>query len=191
MIIKLRPPINVTCYFLHYMISMEYSHVTALSLSLLLLLHSLSPTNAATQLVDGVCKQTINYADCVKALESDSRTPSASSLKSLAKIALGLAVSNATEGKSYIDNLLTKSRTAPVEKCSSWYEAVVASFRSALNELDEDALTANYDAKIAGDYASSCENELSSGGVKVPEISIRNNYVQLYSSIGFVVTDKL
>jgi pectinesterase inhibitor-like protein len=176
------------------MISMEFSHgraVMVLPLSLLLLLHSLSPTNAATQLVIGVCKQTINYINCVEALESDSRTPSASNLKDLAKIALGLALSNATESKSYIDGLLKKQRTAPVEKCSFWYEAVVGSFRSSLNELEEDALTANYDAKIAGDYAISCENELSTGQVRVRAISTRNNYVLLYSSIGFVITNQL
>ncbi|KAE8100390.1 hypothetical protein FH972_018296 [Carpinus fangiana] len=110
---------------------MEYSHARAVmtvALSFLLLLHSLSPTTVATKLVEGVCKKTISYANCVEALDSDSRTLSASNLKDLAKIALGLALSNATES-------------------------------NALVELEEDAVTANYDAKIAGDYAVGCENE--------------------------------
>ncbi|KAE8100392.1 hypothetical protein FH972_018298 [Carpinus fangiana] len=173
---------------------MEYSDARAVmtvALSFLLLLHSLSPTTAATKLVEGVCKKTISYANCVEALDSDSRTPSASNLKDLAKIALGLALSNATESKSFIDKLLKIKRTAAVAKCSSWYKLVVASFRSALEEVEEDALTANYDAKIASDYAVSCENELGSRGIKIPAISTINNYVQLYSSIGFVITNEL
>ena len=173
---------------------MENSHaraVMALALSFLILFHSLSPTTAATKLVEGVCKKTISYANCVEALDSDSRIPSASNLKDLAKIALGLALSNATESKSFIDKLLKIKRTAAVAKCSSSYKLVVASFRSALEEVEEDALTANYDAKIASDYAISCENELGSHGIKIPAISTRNNYVQLYSSIGFVITNEL
>jgi hypothetical protein len=69
---------------------------------------------------------------------------------------------------------------------------VVALFWSSLNELEEDALTANYDAKIASDYTISCENEFSSTGrVRVRAISTRNNYVLLNSSIGFVITNQL
>jgi pectinesterase inhibitor-like protein len=161
------------------------------ALSFLLLLHSLSPTTATTKLVEGVCKKTVSYTSCVEALDSDSRTSSVSNLKDLAKIALGLALSNATESKSFIDGLLKIKRTTAVAKCSSSYKLVVASFRSALEEVEEDALSANYDAKIAGDSAVSCENELGSSGIKVPAISTRNKYIQLYSNIGFVITNEL
>lgn len=171
----------------------------AFAVSLLLVFHFPLPTNGATKLVEGVCKEAVDYAtkgtlsygSCLEALESDSRTRSASDLKDLAKIALQLALANATASKAYIDDLLKKNHTAAIEKCFSLYKFVVGSFWSALQELDEDVMTANYDVKIAGDDASACENELLSGGVKVPEISRRNNDVQLYSSIGFVITNKL
>ncbi|XP_050252010.1 uncharacterized protein LOC126698670 [Quercus robur] len=102
-----------------------------------------------------------------------------------------MAVANSTKSKAYIYDLLNKNHTEPIKQCSFWYGAVVGSFRSALGELDEDTLTANYDAKVAADGANICENALASAGVQVPSISTRNNYVRLYSSIGFEVTNDL
>ena len=165
--------------------------ILVFTFSLILFFHSPSQTNASTEIVEGVCNQTIDYANCLKALGSDSRTPKASNLKDLAKVALELAVANATESKAYIDYLLDKNRTAPIKVCSYWYKLVVASFRSALTELEEDVRTANYDVKIAGDDSNYCENALVSAGVQVPSISTRNNHMKLYSSIGAEITYQL
>ncbi|KAB1201072.1 hypothetical protein CJ030_MR0G005128 [Morella rubra] len=179
----------------------SHCQAIAFTLSLLLLFHSPFPSNAATKRVEGVCKQavdyassnpgTVSYANCLEAFESDSRARYASNFKDLTTIALGLAVTNATESQAYIDGLLERSHTAAIERCSSWYEGVVARFQSARDELDEDFVCANIDVKVAGDYASNCENELVSAGVKVAAISTRNNYVHLYSSIAFVITKDL
>ncbi|KAM4080423.1 hypothetical protein ACJW30_11G015100 [Castanea mollissima] len=167
--------------------------LVALTFSLLFLFfHYPLPTNASTnKLVDSVCKKTINNGDCINALESHPRTATTSELKDLAKIAFQMAVANSTESKTYIDDLLNKNHTESIKKCSFWYGAVVGSFRSGLEELDVDALTANYDAKVAADGANNCENALASAGVQVPSISTRNKYVRLYGSIGFEVTNDL
>uniref|UniRef100_A0A7N2KVP1 Pectinesterase inhibitor domain-containing protein n=2 Tax=Quercus lobata TaxID=97700 RepID=A0A7N2KVP1_QUELO len=184
------------------MTNMDFQgHVLVVNLTfyfylLFLFFHSPLQTNASsssssTKLIESVCKNTIDNANCLKALESDPRAVKASRLKDLAKIALELAVANATESKAYIDALLTKNHTEPIKQCSFWFEAVVGSFRSALRELDEDVLSANYDSKIAGDDADSCENALALGKVQIPSISTRNNYAKLYSSIAFEITNLL
>ncbi|KAG6673880.1 hypothetical protein I3842_15G013600 [Carya illinoinensis] len=157
-------------------------------------------TNAATELVECVCKEAVErdtkgivtYDSCLEALESDSRTRTTSNLKALAKIALELGLANATVSEAYVDDLLKKNRTsAPLEQCSSWYDSAVGSFRSALGELDDDVDVASYDVRIAADDANHCEDALASGGFKVPSISIRNDYIKLYSFIGYVIIDKL
>ncbi|XP_040997085.1 uncharacterized protein LOC121243090 [Juglans microcarpa x Juglans regia] len=178
--------------------------VLGLALISILSLFFYSPlgTNAAThELVEGVCKEAVEratkgnivtYENCLEALESDSRTRTTSNLKALAKIALELALANATESEAYVDDLLKKNRTsAPLEACSSWYDSAVGSFRSALGELDDDVEVASYDVRIAADDANYCEDALASGGVKVPSISTRNDYIKLYSFIGYVIIDKL
>ncbi|KAF5444544.1 hypothetical protein F2P56_033668 [Juglans regia] len=173
------------------MVSQVHAVLLMLSLSILVFSQSFLPANAAKNLVPDVCRETISYAGCMHAFQSDPRAKTASNFMDLAKIALELGLKNAIDSKAYIDGLLEKNHAAPIKKCSFWYEAVVGSFQSALSELKEDALTANYDVKIAGDDAASCENELASGGVKVPSISARNNDVALYSNIGDVITNKL
>ncbi|KAL0015715.1 hypothetical protein SO802_002784 [Lithocarpus litseifolius] len=178
------------------MTNMDFQgHVLVVTLTfylLFLFFHSPLQTNASsTKLIGSVCKNTIDNDNCLKALESDPRAVKASRLKDLAKISLELAVANATESKTYIDALLTKNHTEPIKQCSFWFEAVVGSFRSALRELDEDVLSANYDSKIAGDDADSCENALALGKVQIPSISTRNNYAKLYSSIAFEITNLL
>ncbi|XP_007200094.1 uncharacterized protein LOC18766908 [Prunus persica] len=164
------------------------SYALAFFFALFLFLSSSSLANASTQLIDDVCKNTINNAECLKILDSNPQALSASSYKDLAQVALGLAIANAEDSQTFINNLLKSDPRDAIKKCASSYKAVVASFKSSKAEIEEDPMTANYDAKIAGDDAGNCETALSSQGVKVPEISARNHVVQLYSSIGDAVT---
>lgn len=146
-------------------------------------------------LVDNVCNQTIDYTKCVQALESNPRINSVQSYEDLAEIALEMAISNANDSLSLINQMITTiaNGTAELEAlgfCAFCYEAIVGSFRSALLELDEDIMTANYDVAVARDEADSCEDELVSEKVQLPLISDRNSQVKLYSSIGYVITDQ-
>lgn len=88
-----------------------------------LFFYSLSRTNAAMsfELIKCVCKEVeelgtkgsiITYANCLEALESDSRTQTTWKLKNLAKIALELALANVIESKAYNDDLLNKNYTS-------------------------------------------------------------------------------
>ncbi|KAJ7974029.1 Pectinesterase inhibitor domain containing protein [Quillaja saponaria] len=166
--------------------------LSAISLSLLLLVNSPLPTTATSQLIESVCNQTsISSSKCVKLLESDPRSSSATNLHDLAKVVLEAAITNSTDSLSFINKMLKNNSTEPIKKCAFWYEAVVGSFNSALKELDEDIETANYDVKIAGDDANNCETSIASSGVKIPSISSRNDIIKLYSDILFVITNKL
>lgn len=159
--------------------------------SLLLFLSSPSSTKASTKFVETVCRQTINNSKCLKALKSDLRTASASNYKEIAPIALDLAIVNAKNSYAFINNLIKTNPSEAVKQCANSYKFVVLDFQSARVELDEDALTANYDIKMAVvDNISQCETALKSG-VQVPEISSRNNLVYLYSNIGDIITEKL
>ncbi|KAG5232392.1 cell wall / vacuolar inhibitor of fructosidase [Salix suchowensis] len=66
-----------------------------------------------------------------------------------------------------------------------------ASFKSALSELSEDPLSANYDSRVAGDDVQECEDELARDKARFPGLTTRNNYGKLYSAIAFVVTNHL
>ncbi|RVX13293.1 putative invertase inhibitor [Vitis vinifera] len=167
-----------------------------LIIPLLFLTHSLSPAHAASELVDGVCHESQNYSFCIQALESDPKTPAAKDYMDLAVISLNLGISNTTDTRSYINDLYESPETDPSKKpalkgCISGYDGAVGSFKSALGELKEDALTANYDAKVAGDGAVSCEDQLASGGVKDSSISARNQFTLSLSNIADVITTHL
>ncbi|KAF4352094.1 pectinesterase inhibitor-like [Cannabis sativa] len=174
---------------------------TTLSLSLLFFLFLFSSsTKAQTSspsniLVDKICKKTLDNTKCLAALESDPRSKTATSLKALAKISVQLSISNAKGSLNFINDEIKKGsgsgQQEVLEQCASSYKAMVLSFSSALEELDEDVMTANYDIKVAGDDADLCQAEMASKKVEIPSLADRNDQVKLYSNIGFVITDKL
>ena len=154
--------------------------------------------HSSPELVQFICNLTSVYEFCMEALGSDPRTASAPDIRSMAKIALDLAVTNATNVRNYIGCMLNRKDLKPaalksaLEKCGSWYESVFYSFRSALVEVGEDdAMTANYDALVAGDFIHDCEWELSSRGVSDPSISAKGQVMMHFVRIGDTVTDLL
>ncbi|KAH7525091.1 hypothetical protein FEM48_Zijuj06G0188200 [Ziziphus jujuba var. spinosa] len=165
--------------------------ITFFTISLLIFLStSPSPTNATSKLVDSVCRKTDYSSKCQQLIGSDPRTKDLVDPKKLAKVVLEMGISDAERSYKFINRMLKNNPTEPIKKCLSSYQDVAATFKSALAEIDEDPETANYDVKIAVDYADDCENELAKGPPN-PEISARNVQVRLYSSIGFVVTAML
>ena len=163
---------------------------------LLFLNHSLSPAHAASELVEGVCHESQSYSFCIQALESDPKTPATKDYMDLAVIALKLGISNSTATRSYISRLYKNPKTDPRKKpalkgCLSGYDEAVESFKSALGELKEDPLTANYDAKVASDGAVLCSDFLASAGIKDSSISDGNRFTSSFSNIAFVITNHL
>ncbi|KAF2291112.1 hypothetical protein GH714_020161 [Hevea brasiliensis] len=125
--------------------------------------------NAPSKLVEDVCNQAkelgTKFADCVDGLLLDPTSA------------------------QQISPLLPISK--PLKSCLSWYEAIIASFKSALIELEEDVPSANYDVKMVGDYVQGCEDELARDKVQIPSVTTRDNYAKLYSNIAFVITEHL
>jgi pectinesterase inhibitor-like protein len=86
--------------------------VPTLFFASVLLFISSPSTKASTQFVETVCSQTINNSECLKALESDPQTASASNYKDIAPSALDLAIVNAKDSYAFINNLI---KTNPSE----------------------------------------------------------------------------
>lgn len=162
-----------------------------------------SPANAASELVHRVCKETETYAaKCQQVLGSDPRTRSVEDPRLLAEISLQLSVANAKDSLAFIKKIREEEEEEEEEaiiiqmrRCESFYEAAVASFRSALDELEEDPLTASYDVAVVADYALGCESALAQLGSRVVPhssiISARNDQLVFFSRICFVVTTLL
>ncbi|KAJ6762638.1 PLANT INVERTASE/PECTIN METHYLESTERASE INHIBITOR SUPERFAMILY PROTEIN [Salix purpurea] len=174
------------------------AHRFMLLLTILMVLVSRSnAANAPSKLIQDICKETAEsqgtYDGCVGALELDPTADSAD-ISKLAEISLRLGISNTTDTQNYIRKLI-KDATPEAQKtlstCLSSYVAATASFKSALSELSEDPLSANYDSRVAGDDVQECEDELARDKARFPGLTARNNYGKLYSAIAFVVTNHL
>ena len=167
-------------------------------ISLFFLIHFLSPAQAASKLVEGVCHETNNYSFCIQALESDPKTRAAKNYMDLAVIALNLGISNSTATRSYIARLYKNPKKkrdhrkkSALKSCLWGYDGTVLSFRSALMELKEDPLTANYNAKVAGDGAVYCSSFMASARIKDSSISDGNRFASSLSFIAFLITNHL
>ncbi|KAJ9146099.1 hypothetical protein P3X46_028409 [Hevea brasiliensis] len=167
-----------------------------LSAVFMIMISHLMAGNAPSKLVEDVCNQAkelgTKFADCVDGLLLDP-TSATANLTTLAHISIQLGISNATDTQTYIENMLKSNPglQKPLKSCLSWYEAIIASFKSALIELEEDVPSANYDVKMVGDYVQGCEDELARDKVQIPSVTTRDNYAKLYSNIAFVITEHL
>ncbi|KAB5529195.1 hypothetical protein DKX38_019276 [Salix brachista] len=167
---------------------------------LMVLVSRSNAANAPSQLIQDICKETAEsqgtYDGCVGALELDPTADSAD-ISKLAEISLRLGISNTTDTQNYIKKLIKDAtpesqKTLSVDPLAlSSYVAATASFKSALSELSEDPLSANYDSRVAGDDVQECEDELARDKARFPGLATRNNYGKLYSAIAFVVTNHL
>ncbi|CAN1175757.1 Cell wall / vacuolar inhibitor of fructosidase 2 [Linum perenne] len=171
-------------------------------ITLISLFHPSTTQATSSKLIQDICNQAskippTKLQDCLAAFASDPTAPTAD-LKGLAQIALKSGETNATEGVKHINSLLaggsaalSPDQKAALKSCASWFDASRLSFRSSFNELDEDVQTANYDAKIAGDDARNCHETLAKGKVSEDSVEVRVGYLQLYSNVAGVITDRL
>ncbi|KAJ4846281.1 hypothetical protein Tsubulata_008801 [Turnera subulata] len=176
-----------------------WSHGFVLSaiFMLVLLFHWRASSAAPTsKLVEEVCKEVseqVHRPGCVEALTSDPRTSSADP-KALAKITVEMAISKTTESQNFIKNLASTSPKfkAPLETCVSSYGSALSALKGTLKELLEDDIeSASYSIKMPDDEAEVCESALTTNKAPFPEVTTRNNYVKLFSSIGIVVINRL
>lgn len=85
-----------------------------------------------------------------------------------------LSLDKAIEGQNFLLKGLvkTKKNSPAIDECANiLYGGVVGQFRSALGELKDEPIFANYDAKIAGDDSGTCEIVLAAAQIVNPAIS--------------------
>lgn len=155
----------------------------------------ISHSNA--DMITDVCKDTEQtgfstyYARCLKYLKGDPKTSSAKDYLELSKFTLELAMKKTLENRNWIKDLLKTKEDPAIKGCVDWYTRIFIWFRSSRSELGYDNLSANYDAKAAGDGADSCQALLDGAGIHNPGITARNNDSSLLSTIAFYVTNRL
>ncbi|KAJ6756846.1 hypothetical protein OIU79_029097 [Salix purpurea] len=127
---------------------------------LLLLFSTFHASDAATALVEKVCRQASSYSFCVRSLYSDSRTPEADEY-TLAYISVGVAYSNATSTQRYISDQLKsievsgsshRDQQQRLQICSRGYQRAVSALVMAHNDLDSETFFEL--ARLAGKASS-------------------------------------
>ncbi|XP_010274597.1 PREDICTED: putative invertase inhibitor [Nelumbo nucifera] len=133
----------------------------------------------AADLIQETCKKSaqkdpnINYKFCVTSLEAVPKSHNAMSLKSLARISIKLAKTNATRTRSYVKKL-SKSKTLnprdkpPLTDCLELYSDAVDSLKAAVKAFkSKDYSKANVEVSSAMDAPSTCEEgfQETKGGV--------------------------
>jgi pectinesterase inhibitor-like protein len=173
---------------------MNFSTPLSLFLTILLIFISLAISQAAgPKLYENVCKDASNKQRCLKLLESNSEITSAKDYLTLCRAYLKMAIDKSTKAQNYVKNLMTKypSSTA-INECASNYNVLVIQFKGSLQELVEDPMSANYDAKVAGDEPERCGRFLADEKkVDISSISALNNEMLFLSFVGFLATDHL
>ncbi|OWM85035.1 hypothetical protein CDL15_Pgr027822 [Punica granatum] len=146
-----------------------------------------------------VCQQTFDYAGCVEALSSDSRTNDATNLTTLVTICLDLALANATDIVGFVKQMAEDPSTNPdlksvLSDCVFGYQDTVGSFRSAGHKVrsksEVQLRVALYEVAAAIDGPESCRLELADHNLsEPPEIFKRYGYIRLFSIIGDVLLE--
>ncbi|CAJ1971439.1 unnamed protein product [Sphenostylis stenocarpa] len=175
-----------------------------LTLCLILIFHSPLPTKARSDvhhkllgvgpdLIDQVCNETIeDNILCMKILKGDPEIVLAKNFVELAEAILKLGLKKGIEGQNFLKGLVEGKHDPGIEECAtSDYDGVINSFRSALGEMKNDLLAANYSARIAGDGADNCNTTLVAERIQNPAISDLNHQVSMLSFIAFCALDKI
>ncbi|XP_004489730.1 uncharacterized protein [Cicer arietinum] len=170
---------------------MNPSKLSSLLLTLSLIIIFSQTSNA--KLFEDVCKATAEDNDrCLQILKSEPKIVSANSDIALCKLILQFALKKGEEAQNYLKEMMKTNPSPAIKECATiHYDEVVGSFKSSLGELKEDELTANYDAKVAGDGPTTCETALASENINIPKISDLNKEILLLSKIAFLATNKL
>jgi len=125
-------------------------------------------------------------------LSGDSKVLEATNIFYFSKAILELALQKGQEGQQFLKKLAKETKAEAIAMCADqWHDGVVGSFWSALNELKESPDTANYDAKVAGDGATYCEDSLAKAHIVNPAITALNHQISILSNIAYLATNKI
>ncbi|KAE9592512.1 putative pectinesterase inhibitor domain-containing protein [Lupinus albus] len=156
------------------------------TLSMILMSESFIPASSEKILYASVCEETKDPA-CIPLFKDDPKISKANNYFDLSGFILDLAVEKAKEGQNYMREIAKKYPT--IDACAnSFYTSTISSFMSAKVELNQDTMTANYDAKVAGDGPRYCVEALAKVKLDNPTI---NKIVGLLSLAAFYATNHL
>ncbi|MED6132635.1 hypothetical protein PIB30_020973 [Stylosanthes scabra] len=171
---------------------MNASKCLLFTLSLILL--SQAARSSSSNLYESVCQDAGEYSQrCLDFFKGEPKVASAKSFKKLAKVVLEMGVKKGTEVQNMLKEMSKENpNSAALKQCANeHYDGVVASFKSSLGELEQDALTASYDAKVASDGPTTCDRALASENINNPTITNANKDVSFLSILSFFAVSKL
>jgi len=164
-----------------------------ITISLIFNSHAISP-KSSSKLYENVCKNAGNDNQrCLKLLEANPSIISAKDYRTLCKLFLEMAIEKATKGQNYLKTLMKEQPSSQaIKQCATNdYNGLVTSFKSSLSELNEDPISANYDAKVAGDGPQACEGALAKEKIVKSTLSTLNNNMKFLSVVAYLATNYL
>ncbi|CAL5207524.1 unnamed protein product [Lathyrus oleraceus] len=168
------------------------NHSTQLSLFLLISLIFIS--QASTNLYEVVCNDAGKDHDrCLKLIQGYPEITSSKDYPTLCKAILSMAVKKSTYAQNEIKTLVGKypSSTAMKECATVDYFNLVHSFKMIIQDVDEDAKTANYDAFVAADDIEICQTKLDNEHTVDPTINTINNDMKFLCRVAYLATNHL
>lgn len=171
---------------------MNSSTLFLLSFTLSLILISPLPT-LGTSLYESLCDNAgVDKARCLEVLKGEPQIVGAKDSVELCKLVLELGLKKGLEAQTFLKEAMKTNPSPAIMQCATtFYDGTIGSFKSSLGELSEDGLTANYDAKVAGDGPTTCDTALSNANIINPSISALNKDILLISKLAYLATDNL
>ncbi|KAL1308844.1 hypothetical protein AAHE18_17G134200 [Arachis hypogaea] len=129
-------------------------------------------------------------AKCMDIMKSNPKMLSAKNIVQLSQAILELGMNKGKEGQKFLTELAKKSKSLALQQCTGFdYDSIVGSFKSALGEIKEDPMTANYDAKVTSDGPDTCNKGMANEKIVNPAITELSKEIRLLSGIAFATTN--
>lgn len=157
-----------------------------------------TPSCVAESLIQETCKKAsqVNYTLCITALESDPRSPTAD-LAGLGSISIQLALANATQTWSHIQEMLKSGRfdsydKARLEDCLELYSEAISNLTESLKALkDKSYLDVNVQVSAAMTDSDTCEDGFKEKAGRVSPSTEENYYLSQLGSIALAIVVRL
>ncbi|KAK7315289.1 hypothetical protein VNO77_33828 [Canavalia gladiata] len=173
---------------------MNSSTLSSLLFTLFLILISHAPLPTSGEILyESLCNEAgQDQAGCLQILKEDARFAEAKDYIKLSKLILEMGVKKGTEVQKHLKEIMKTNPSPAITQCATTlYDGVVGSFKSSMGELKVDGLTANYDAKVAGDGPVTCDTALAASNIANPQIAALNKDILLISKLAYLATNKI
>ncbi|XP_021898520.1 uncharacterized protein LOC110815164 [Carica papaya] len=149
-----------------------------------------------TKIKERACHATDSYRFCMKRLNRNPETSSASTVLSLEKAILQMGEAKAVKIQNSINEMHEDPTLVAVKQaldvCSASYQSIVETFEKVAElELEEDLLSANYDIMVLFDEIGYCEDALAKATARLPSMAIANRAMKHFISMAAAATNGL